>query len=123
MGSADNIGYNTIGAFQTSGSNTPGYYIFQWTGNAYTLQEKYTFHAFDPTVIIPEGELVCPGKFMTPMRRTSFWCPDPDEAIPVVVKLKQVVIPFIELIQYNNTTNNFPSRFKVYAFYESSFII
>ena len=25
---ADNIEYNTIGAFQTSNSNTPGYYIF-----------------------------------------------------------------------------------------------
>ena len=25
-------------------------------------------------------------------------------------------MPFIEFIQYNNTTNNFPSRFKGYAF-------
>ena len=31
---ADEIEYNTIGAFQTSDSNTPGYYIFQSTGNA-----------------------------------------------------------------------------------------
>ena len=31
---ADDIEYNNIGAFQTSDSNTPGYYIFQWTGNA-----------------------------------------------------------------------------------------
>ena len=27
-----------------------GYYIFRWTGNAYTLQEKYTCHAFDPPI-------------------------------------------------------------------------
>ena len=32
------------------------------------------------------------------------------------VKLKKVVIPYIELIQYKNTTNKFPSHFKVYAF-------
>ena len=68
---SDNIEYNTIGAFQTSNSNTPGYYIVWWTGNAYTLQEKYTCHEFDPPVIIPEGELVCPSKFMTPMRKFS----------------------------------------------------
>ena len=68
----DNIEYNTIGEIKSSDSSTPGYYIVQWTGNVYTLKEKYTCHAFDPPVIIPEGELVCPDKFMTPMRKTSY---------------------------------------------------
>ena len=40
----EKIKYNTIGAFQTSDSNTPGYFIVQWKGNAYTLHEKYTCH-------------------------------------------------------------------------------
>ena len=35
---ADKIEYNTMGAFQTSDKRTHGYYIFKWTGNAYTLQ-------------------------------------------------------------------------------------
>ena len=35
---ADEIEYNTIGAFQTSYSNTPGYCIVWWSGNAYNLQ-------------------------------------------------------------------------------------
>ena len=35
---ADDIEYNTSGEFQTSDSNTPRYYIVQWTGNAYTLK-------------------------------------------------------------------------------------
>ena len=47
----------------------PGYYIVLRTGNAYTLQVKYTCHAFDPLVIIPEGELVFPENIMTPMRK------------------------------------------------------
>ena len=64
---ADGIEYNTMGAFKTSDYNTHGYYIFKWTGNAYTLQEKYKCHAFYPPVIIPEGELFCPANFMTPM--------------------------------------------------------
>ena len=99
---ADEIEYNKIGAFKTSYINTPVYYIVRWTGNVYTLQGKYTCHAFDPPVLIPEGELVCPANFMTPMRKTSYWYHDPDESIPVMVKLKQVVMTYTELIQDNN---------------------
>ena len=66
---ADKIEYNTMGAFQTSDKNTHGYYIVKWTGNEYTQQEKYKCHAFDPPIIIPEGELVCPAKFMNPMKK------------------------------------------------------
>ena len=36
---ADEIEYNTIGVFQTSDSNTLGYYIVRWIGNKYNLQE------------------------------------------------------------------------------------
>ena len=49
------------------------------------------------------------------MRKTSYWYQKPHKAIPVMVKLKQVVVPYIELSQNNNTTNNLPSRFKGYA--------
>ena len=66
---ADEIEYNTTGTFQTSDCNTHGYYIVKCTGNAYTLQEKYKCHAFNPPVISPKGELVCPVKFMNPMKK------------------------------------------------------
>ena len=66
---ADEIDYNTMGAFQNRKCNTHGYYIVKWTGNAYNLQEKYKCHAFDHPVIIPEGELVCPTKFMNPIKK------------------------------------------------------
>ena len=89
------IEYNTMGSFQTSNCNTHGYYIFKWTGNAYTLQEIYKCHAFDPPVIIPGGELVCPAKFTTIMIINYHWYHKPNEAIPVMVKLKQVVMPLI----------------------------
>ena len=91
------------------------YYIVLWTGNVYNLQEQYTCHAFDPPVIIPEDELVFPAMFMTPIRKTSYWYHDLDKAIPVMVKLKQVLMHYITFIQDNNTTNKFPSRFKGYA--------
>ena len=99
---ANNIEYNTIGAFLTRDSKTPGYYIFRCTLNAYTLQGKYTCHAFDPLVLILKGEFFCPANFMNPMRKTSYWFQDPDEEIPVMVKLKQDVMPCIEFIQDNN---------------------
>ena len=54
---ADDIEYNTMGAFQNSDCNTHGYYIVKWTGNAYTLQGKYKTHAFNPPVIIPGGDI------------------------------------------------------------------
>ena len=66
--------------------------------------------------IIPEGELVCPAKFVTPKRKTSYWYHEPYDAIHVMLKFKKIVMPSIELIQYNNTMNKFPSRFKGYAF-------
>ena len=52
---------------------------------------------------------------MTPMRKTSYWYHDPDESIPVMLKLKQVVMPYIELIQDNITTNKLPIRYKGYV--------
>ena len=88
---SDNIEYNTMGTFQASDCNTHGYYIVKWTGNAYTLQEKYKCHAFDPPVIICEGELVCPDKFMTPMIKTSHWYHNPNKSIPFMVKLKKLL--------------------------------
>ena len=104
LNAADKIEYNTIGEFQTSGSNMPVYYIVIMTGNAYTLQEQYTFHVFDPPVIIPEGELVCTAKFMKPMRKPFYWYHNTYEAIPVMAKLKQNVIIYIEFIQDIITT-------------------
>ena len=76
---------------------------------------KYICHAFNPPVIIREGELVCPAKFMNPNIKTSHWYHEPNTAIPVMVKLKKVAMPLIELIQKNNTTNKLPLRYKGYA--------
>ena len=104
-----------MGEFQTSDCNTHGYYFVKWTGNEYTLQGKYKCHAFDTPVIIPEGKQVCPAKFMTPMIKTSHWYHEPNEAIRVMVKLKQIVMPLIDLIQEKNTTNKFPLHYKGYA--------
>ena len=52
---------------------------------------------------------------MTPIIKTSHWYHKPNETIPFMVKLKQVVMLLIELIQEKNTTNKLPLRYKGYA--------
>ena len=52
---------------------------------------------------------------MTPIKKTSHWYHEKNEAIPVMVKFKQVVMPLIELIQENNTTDKLSLRYKGYA--------
>ena len=112
---ADYIEYNTMGEFQTSEFNKHGYYIGIGTGNAYTLQEIYKCHIFDPPFIIPKGELVCPAEFMIPMIKNSYWYHNPKESIPFIAKLKEIVMPLIDLIQDNNTTDKLPLRYKGYT--------
>ena len=52
---------------------------------------------------------------MTPMIKTSHWYHEPNEAIPIMVKLEFFLMPLIELIQDNNTTNKLPLRYNGYA--------
>ena len=52
---------------------------------------------------------------MNPVKKTSHWYHEINEAIPVMVKFKQVGMPLIELIQENNTTNKLPLLYKGYA--------
>ena len=49
---------------------------------------------------------------MTPTRKNFYYYHNPYEAILVMVKLKQAVMPYVDFIQYSNTTNKFPSHFK-----------
>ena len=91
---AYDIEYNTSGSFQTSDINTPGYYFFDGLVMHIPYRNNIC-HTFDPPVIILEGEPVFPVKFIAPMRKTSYWYHNPDEAIPVMLKLKQVVMPYM----------------------------
>ena len=49
---------------------------------------------------------------MTPIRKKLYWYHEPDEAIPVMEKLKQGVMPYIEFIQYKDKKYKFPSSLK-----------
>eukprot|EP00978_Attheya_sp_CCMP212_P009286 scaffold21956_cov70-Attheya_sp.AAC.2 len=92
-----------MGMTQTSDKETLGYYIVQWTGIPYTLQEQYECNAFNPPVLIPTGELVCEAKFWTPMSKCTHWYHEPDEDLFVMVKVKQVVMTNIDMKAVNAT--------------------
>jgi hypothetical protein len=111
--SAEEIEEGLFGAFQTSDTQTLGYYIVQWTGNPYTLQEQYECDAFNPPVIIPTGELVCKAKFWTPLSKKSHWYHEPDEDLFVMVKVKQVVMADINMKSVN-ATNVLPHKWNGY---------
>ena len=57
-----------------------------------------TYHAINNPVIIPKGELDFSEKLMTTIIKTSYWYHKTNEEIPVMVKFKKVLMPFIEFI-------------------------
>jgi hypothetical protein len=100
---AEQIECGAFGAFQTMDtSNTSGYYIVQWMGNPYTLQERHVCHAFDPPNILEEGELVCEAKFWTTTSKGSLWYYEPPNDILVMVRLKQVLMPNLEMRNHHD---------------------
>jgi len=110
---ADQIDSGAFGAFQTTDtSHTNGYYIVQWIGNAYTLQERHLCHAFDPPNVIEEGELVCRAKFWTTTSKGSLWYYEPPNDILVMVRLKQVLMPYFEMKNPNDPSTKLPRHLK-----------
>ena len=52
---------------------------------------------------------------MAPMRKPFYWYHNTKEAIPFMLKFKNVLMLYIEFIQDNNRLHKLPSRFKEYA--------
>eukprot|EP00978_Attheya_sp_CCMP212_P034639 scaffold146167_cov65-Attheya_sp.AAC.4 len=82
---------SNYGAFQTDDVATSGYYIVQWTSMPYVLAEPYICYEYNPPQIVPEGIYVCKAKFLNPLGPNTFWYHDPPTALPVMVKMKQVI--------------------------------
>jgi hypothetical protein len=112
--SSEEIFEGSFGAFQTSDKQTLGYYIVQWTGIPYTLQDQYECNAFNPPVLIPQGDLVCEAKFWTPMSKGTHWYHEPDDDLFVMVKIKQVVMTDINMHAVT-ATNSLPRKWAGYV--------
>jgi hypothetical protein len=61
---------------------------------AYTLQDVERLERYDPSIIIPKGELVCDAKYWSNVPGAR-QCYVPEEDSMTVVRVKQVVAPDI----------------------------
>jgi hypothetical protein len=87
---AERVQIGGNGAFLTDDPDADGYYIVEWSGPAYTLQEEIILAEFDPPISVPMGELVVAAKYWNPVPRARLWY-TPGENLATVVRMKQVL--------------------------------
>jgi hypothetical protein len=78
-----------FGAIMTEDEQTHGYYLIQWCGLPYTLQEDSDESQ--------AGELVCEATYLNPVERAPYWYTPSD--IATVVRLQHVVGADLEMNQ------------------------
>jgi hypothetical protein len=87
------------GAFSTDDPSADGYYIVQWTGDPYTLQDDLPLES--STDCIPAGEIVCDARYYCKIPRAFRWyIPEKTRAgedLVTTVRMKQVVAPNLTL--------------------------
>jgi len=92
-----------------------GYYIVQWTGEPYMLQERVEFPEYNPPMILEPGELVCDAEYLHAVGSSKYWYTHPvDEhskrvSLRTTVRLIHVVAPDLELHPLSND-NRFPAN-------------
>jgi hypothetical protein len=52
-----------IGAFQTEGPDSDGYYLVNWTSTQYRLEEARELMEYNPPIIVPKGGLVADAAY------------------------------------------------------------
>ena len=64
-----------MGTFFTEEDETDGYYLVQWLGIPYTLQENYVNNDSFPPIVMHAGQMVCKAEYFNhvPMGRVKNW--------------------------------------------------
>jgi hypothetical protein len=60
-------------AFQTEDPNANGYYLVQWLGQPYQLEESCVLPEYAPPIFVPKGETVCDARYWMKVRRAPKW--------------------------------------------------
>jgi hypothetical protein len=106
---SETIEVGESGAFMTDDTTTDGYYLVEWAGEPYTLQEETVLNEYEPPIILPEGELVCEAKYWSQVPRAKRWfTPSQTGDTRTVVRLQQVVASRVRLIAIS-ATNKMPN--------------
>jgi hypothetical protein len=97
------------GAFSTDDPDADGYYIVQWTGDPFTLQDDLLLESTD---CIPLGEIVCEAIFFSKIPRANRWyIPEKNlngDSLFTTVRMKQVVAPNL-LLEGLSNQNRLPN--------------
>ena len=104
---AEKIKADDVGAFLTEDNKTDGYYLVNWLGTPYTLQEKYVNNDFIPPIVMQAGQIVYKAKYFNPvpLGRVKNWYTSSD--IEVLVSIVEVLSTGITMVPFSN--ENLPS--------------
>ena len=61
------------GAFQTEDPEADGFYLVQWLGQPYQLEESCVLPEYAPPIFVPKGETVCDARYWIKVPRTPQW--------------------------------------------------
>jgi hypothetical protein len=100
---SEKVEMGNYGAFSTDDPEADGYYIVQWTGDPYTLQDDLLLESTD---CIPAGEIVCEARYFCKIPRANRWFvkekTQNGENAVTTVRMKQVVAPNLALEGVND---------------------
>ena len=88
---AEKVVLGGFGTIMTNVEDISGYYLVQWTGVPYTLQEEVQLTEYNPAVIMGVGELVCDAKYLYAVPLAKQWFTQPPRDHTTVVLMQQVV--------------------------------
>jgi hypothetical protein len=97
---AEGIEEGKIGAFSTEDEETSGYYIVEWTSEAYTLQEDTALTEFDPPLQLQAGELVVDATYLNPVPRAPLWYTR--SQLNTTVRVKQVLAVNLNMLDISD---------------------
>ena len=99
-------GYGAIDAQQ--GTDAPdGFYVVRWTGEPFTLQEPAAVEGCSDKM--PAGTWVCRGRYLDPVKRNRFWYLEVPTQEKLLMRLKYVVHPDIQMEPFVDPTNKPPN--------------
>ena len=105
---AEKIRKKNIGAMATTDDDADGYYIIEFTSEAYTLQHDIELDEYTPAVHIAAGELVCEALYRNKVQRARGWYTKPSTPLKTIVRVQQVVAANLHL-EPISATNKLPN--------------
>jgi hypothetical protein len=96
-----------VGAFATEDPDADGYYLVEWVGEPWTLDEDLVLDEYDPPIVLKRGERVVRAKYYNKVPRATRWY-TPSNLL-TTVRLQQVLVANLEIQSESTTTSKLPN--------------